>query len=89
MILCINSVICSNVKKRQIILQQNLKFLKHLNKIVNLFNFAAEYFYSLCGNYIMSVSIGKKPIDKIAMLVMSGIVVAFLVGFLVAVTSQN
>ena len=77
------------LKKRQTILQQNLKFLKHLNKIVNLFNFIAEHFYSLCANYIMSVSIGKKTIDKIAMLVMSGVVVAFLVGFLVAVTSQN
>ena len=77
------------LKKRQIILQQDLKFLKHLNKIVNLFNFIAEHFYSLCVNYIMSVSIGKETIDKIPMLVMSGVVVAFLVGFLVAVTSQN
>ena len=60
-----------------------------MNKIVNMFNFVAEYFYILCANYIMSVSIGKITIDKIAMLVMAGAVIAFMVGFLVAMNPQN
>gem|GEM_PF-5080852 len=37
----------------------------------------------------MSLSIGIKTIDKIAMLVMVGVVIAFVVGFLVAISSQN
>ena len=63
--------------------------IKKLNKIVNIFNFVAEPFYLLYGNYIMSVSIGKITIDKVAMLVMVGVVVAFVVGFLVAMNPQN
>ncbi len=54
-----------------------------------MFNFVAEYFYILCTNYIMSVSIGKITIDKIAMLVMAGAVIAFVVAFLVAMNPQN
>ncbi len=54
-----------------------------------MFNFVAEHFYLLCANYIMSVSIGKITINKIAMLVMVGIVIAFIVGFLVAMNPQN
>jgi len=59
--------------------------IKKLNKIVNIFNFVAEPFYLLYANYIMSVSIGKITIDKVAMLVMVGAVVAFVVGFLVSI----
>ncbi len=54
-----------------------------------MFIFVAEAFYLLYANYIMSVSIGKITIDKIAMLVMVGAVVAFVVGFLVAMNPQN
>ncbi len=54
-----------------------------------MFNFVAEHFYMLCENYIMSVSIGKITIDKIAMLVMVCVVIAFIVGFLVAMNPQN
>jgi len=44
-----------------------------------MFNFVAEPFYLLYANYIMSVSIEKITIDKMAMLVMVGAVVAFVV----------
>lgn len=52
-----------------------------------MFNFVAEHFYLLYANYIMSVSIGKVTIDKIAMLVMAGAVVAFVVAFLVVINT--
>jgi len=54
-----------------------------------MFNFVAERFYILCENYIMSLSIGKITMDKIAMLVMVGVVIAFIVGFLVSMNPQN
>ncbi len=54
-----------------------------------MFNFVAEPFYLLYANYIMSVSIEKITIDKIAMLVMVGVVIAFMIGFLVSMNPQN